>query len=135
MGKWLIFPLTIVFILSNLFIFIVAWFPSFQKNSPRLRSPVLTNYTGPIASMAIYGVAVLYWAIDLSVLPALGYSMEVKDPELISTGNRLEVILTYTRTITGPAERFLAIFTPARSLLDSLWESWGYNTYDPDNGN
>lgn len=46
--------------------------------------------------MAIYGVAVLYWAIDLSVLPALGYSMEVKDPELISTGNRLEVILTYT---------------------------------------
>ncbi|KAI0130316.1 amino acid permease-domain-containing protein [Xylariales sp. AK1849] len=129
MGKWLLFPLTVIFILSNLFVFVVSWFPPSYQDSLRLKTPALTNYTGPIASMSIYGAAVLYWIIDLIVLPTIGYSLEVKDPELTGTGDRLEVILTYTRTITGPAEKLLAIFAPVRSLLERLWGSWGYSTH------
>jgi hypothetical protein len=71
-GWWLLVPLTVIYIASNAFVFVLGWFPSSLQDITGETS--LPYYTGPVAAVAVMGFGVLWWAWDLHILRALGYS-------------------------------------------------------------
>lgn len=72
----MIYPLTVIYILANLFVFIVSWFPPDLQTSLLTNSPIVTSYAGPATGVLIYAVGALYWAWDLHILPAFGYHFQ-----------------------------------------------------------
>jgi hypothetical protein len=82
LGWWLLVPLTVIYILGNIFVLVVSWFPaSFQVDLGTSHS-TLSNYTGPIAGICVIGIGVLWWAWDTYIAEFFGYRFWTEeDPE------------------------------------------------------
>ena len=77
--SWTFYPLVIFYTLSNLFVFIMAWFPSgFQDALHKLKPTerVVPSLIAPILAVACFGFGVVYWAWDMYILRFLGYELE-----------------------------------------------------------
>jgi hypothetical protein len=96
---FLVFPLTVLFIVINLFVLILYWFPAQVHQQGRLTTPVVSNYVGPVVAMSIYGVAILYWLWDWVTLPNLGYRMVIVDSDVPSGDDDLDVRITFKASL------------------------------------
>jgi hypothetical protein len=76
LGLLLVYPLTVIYIVANLFVFIVSWFPADLQKPLYTNSPIITSYAGPTATVIIYAIGALYWGWDLHILRALGYDFK-----------------------------------------------------------
>ena len=75
-GLWDLVPLTVIYIVANLFIFIVNWFPASLQDSLHLSSKVVPPYAGPTVGTAVIVAGAVYWIFDRRILRLLGYTME-----------------------------------------------------------
>jgi hypothetical protein len=75
-GYWVVFPLTIIYILANLFVFVVSWFPASLQDTLHTKSRVTPSYVGPTVSMATFAAGAVYWLWDCHILRWLGYRLE-----------------------------------------------------------
>ena len=75
-GLWDLVPLTVIYIVANLFIFIVNWFPASLQDSLHLTSRVVPSYAGPTVGTAVITAGGVYWIFDRHILRLLGYKME-----------------------------------------------------------
>jgi hypothetical protein len=72
-GFWLVYPLTIIYILVNLGVFVLCWVPANLQNSFSTSSKVVPSYAGPVAGMACFGAGAIYWLWDRQILRRLLY--------------------------------------------------------------
>ena len=75
-GLKFVMPMTVIFILANLFLFIVSWFPASIQDTLHTQAPVISFYLGPTVSTACLAAGALYWFWDQHVLRLLGYRLE-----------------------------------------------------------
>ena len=75
-GKRYIFPLTIVYIIANLFVFVVIWFPSSLQNMLHTRESVVAPWVGPLVGTACFATGAAFWMWDRYGLRLLGYELE-----------------------------------------------------------
>jgi hypothetical protein len=76
LGFLVVYPLTVIYIVANIFVFIVSWFPASLKTSLHTNSRLITSYAGPTTGVIIYAAGALYWGWDLYILPILGYNFK-----------------------------------------------------------
>ncbi|KAK3356354.1 amino acid permease-domain-containing protein [Lasiosphaeria hispida] len=95
---FLVFPLALLFVLINLFVLVLYWFPPQGQRDGGIATPITSNCIGPVA-MGIFGGAVLYWVWDRLVLPRLGCRMEIEDPDVVD--DDFDVRITFKREISG----------------------------------
>lgn len=74
----MVYPLTILYILSNLFVFVVSWFPASLQNTLHTTARVVPSYVGPVVTICCFAAGAVYWLWDLHLAPALGYRREVR---------------------------------------------------------
>jgi hypothetical protein len=111
MGSWrgssayyVLYPLTVIYVVANLFVFVVAWFPPKLQDSLHTNSRIVTSYAGPTTGVLIYVAGALYWAWDTYVLPALGYKFEPLPEEQKADGTieiRFKVSRVLQRQFSG----------------------------------
>lgn len=106
-GKAMIYPLAIIYVLSNVFVFVVSWFPANLDRMFR-NQVVVSSYVGPAVVMACFGAGALYWVWDLHVLPYFGYTTDV----LQERRDGLEMHMTFERRLTGRSARIWAVIAP-----------------------
>ena len=92
---YLVYPLAVIFILSNLFVLVMYLFPAQRQNQGLASSPLVSSYVGPVISMAVYGGAILYWLWDQRILPSFGYRFDVREEDAISGEDDVDVKLTF----------------------------------------
>ena len=100
LGFWSVVPLTVIYVLANLFVFVVSWFPSDLQNALHTKSRILSGYVGPTIVMCIFGAGALYWAWDIHILPILGYRLE-RNRE-VEDGLDIHVNFTVSLEYHGP---------------------------------
>jgi hypothetical protein len=81
-GFWLVYPLTVIYILANLGVFVVSWVPANLQDSFPTASKVVPSYAGPIAGVACIGAGAICWLWDRQILRRLLYEI-VKTQEQI----------------------------------------------------
>jgi hypothetical protein len=77
LGLWALYPYTIIYILANVFVFVVSWFPSSLQDTFHTKSPVVSSFVGPTVSVSFFAAGALYWLWDRKILKRLGYRLEV----------------------------------------------------------
>lgn len=92
---WLVYPLALLFTISNIYIFALYWFPSGMQEGLRNKSPILSSRVGPITCMAIYGGAAVYWLWDRMILGTLGYEFSLTDSEISREEDSLDVEIIF----------------------------------------
>jgi hypothetical protein len=75
-GRLLVYPLCLLYVLANLFIFVVSWFPASLQNTLHTKARVVPSYVGPVVTMCCFAAGAVYWLWDLYLAPALGYRRE-----------------------------------------------------------
>jgi CHASE2 domain-containing sensor protein len=70
-GLWLVYPLTIIYILANFGVFVLSWVPANLQDAFPTQSKVVPSYAGPIAGMACFGAGAFYWLWDRQILHRL----------------------------------------------------------------
>ncbi|KAK0708714.1 amino acid permease-domain-containing protein [Lasiosphaeris hirsuta] len=105
---FLVFPLAFLFVLMNLFVLVLYWFPPRGQRDGGLATPITSNCIGPVA-MGIFGGAILYWVWDRLVLPRLGCRMEIVDLDEID--HNLDVRITFKREISGISKTIVDALT------------------------
>jgi hypothetical protein len=81
-GFWLVYPLTVIYILANLGVFVLSWVPANLQDSFPTASKVVPSYAGPIAGVACIGAGAVFWLWDRQILRRLLYET-VKTQEQI----------------------------------------------------
>jgi len=120
LGFWLVYPLTVIYIFTNLFVFVVAWFPPDLQTSLHTNSPIVTSYTGPATGVLIYAVGALYWAWDLHILPAFGYHFQKLREDVKMDGSGA-IELRFERDFTGVAWKMKGVVDRVTVWLAGKW--------------
>lgn len=76
-GRWILYPLVVIYILANLFVIVVCWLPSDEQVTLHTKGFVLPSFAGPLVGTVFFVAGAVYWVWDLHILPALGLRMEV----------------------------------------------------------
>lgn len=90
--------LVAVFVLLNLFVVVLSWWPAPALVEARRHIPSIAT---PSVATAIIFFGILYWAVFAKLLPAVGYEVSSAPDELVD-GSR---VVTYRRHKTGFARR------------------------------
>ena len=77
-GRFLVYPLTFLYVLANLFVFVVSWFPASLQNTLHTKARVVPSYVGPVVTICCFAAGAVYWLWDLHLAPALGYRREAR---------------------------------------------------------
>jgi len=117
-AKYLVYGQAVLYILSNLFIFVVSWFPASLQNTLHTKARVLPSFLGPLATMCCFAVGVLMWVWDLYIAPEFGYKVEV----LQERREGLHVHMTFRRHITGLSYKIIKTLRLKRLLKSSNTE-------------
>ncbi|OXV09351.1 hypothetical protein Egran_02879 [Elaphomyces granulatus] len=120
LGFWVIYPLTVIYILTNLFVFIVSWFPPDLHTSLLTKSPIVTSYAGPATGVLIYAVGALYWAWDLHILPAFGYHFQKLSEDVKMDGSGA-IELRFERDCKGIAHKVKDVVDRVTMWLGGKW--------------
>jgi hypothetical protein len=94
----LVFPLTTIYILANLGVFILSWFPANLQDAFPTAPKVVPSYAGPIAGMACFAAGAVCWLWDRHILSRLLYDL-VKGKEN-TTG--LDIYIYFTVCFRSP---------------------------------
>lgn len=116
-GYWLVVPLTVIYILANLFVFVVSWFPASLQDILNTKSRVTPSYVGPTVSMATFAVGAVYWFWDCHILRWLGYRLE----PLQEYRDGLVVHMAFNRHLKGFAA---SSARAARRWLQQVKDIW-----------
>ena len=76
LGLWYLFPLTGVYIVINLFVFVVDWFPASLQNTLHTEKRVVASWVGPTVGTVCFAAGAAYWFWDRHILPFFGYELE-----------------------------------------------------------
>ena len=76
LGRWYLFPLTGIYIVTNLFVFVVDWFPARLQNTLHTKARVVAPWVGPTVGTACFAAGAAYWLWDRHILRFFGYEME-----------------------------------------------------------
>ena len=76
LGLWYLLPLTVLYIVANLFVFVVDWFPASLQNTLHTKEHVVASWVGPTVGTSCFLAGAVYWLWDRHVLRFLGYEME-----------------------------------------------------------
>lgn len=76
LGLWYLFPLTGIYIVANLFVFVVDWFPASLQNTLHTKERVVASWVGPTVGTACFAAGAAYWLWDRHILHFLGYDSE-----------------------------------------------------------
>jgi hypothetical protein len=76
-GRLLVYPLAFLYVLANLFVFVVSWFPANLQNTLHTKARIVPSYVGPVVVICCFATGAVYWLWDLYLAPALGYKREV----------------------------------------------------------
>lgn len=94
------FPLAIISVLANLFVFALCWAPASLQNTLHTKSRVVPSYVGPVVSMCTFAAGALYWLWDRKIAPnCLGYKTEVLQEE------REGLVVQMTFEVSHPFDR------------------------------
>jgi len=96
LGFWALFPMGLIYVLTNLFLFTVIWFPSGLQKQLLTKSPILPSFIGPTVGLSCFVGGALYWIWDRKILKALGYRLE----PLAERQEGYEVCVFFNRLIT-----------------------------------
>lgn len=66
------YPLAILYVLTNLFVFIVSLFPASLQNTLHTKSRVVPSFVGPVVTISCFVAGVVYWLWDRHILRILG---------------------------------------------------------------
>jgi hypothetical protein len=77
-GRFLVYPLSFLYVLANLFDFVVSWFPVSLQNTLQTKPPVVPSYVGPVVTICCFAAGTVYWLWGLFLAPALGYRREAQ---------------------------------------------------------
>jgi hypothetical protein len=67
----------VLYVLSNLFVFIVSWFPASLQNTFHTKARIVPSFVGPVVAICCFAAGAVLWLWDLYIAPAMGYRMEV----------------------------------------------------------
>ena len=84
-SKWgysFIAPMALIYVITNLAVIVLSWFPVDVQQTLGTAVPVLPYFTGPIAALCLLAFGALYWCWDLHVLPFLGYTIKIVPDEV-----------------------------------------------------
>lgn len=95
-GLKTIIPLTLLFVLANLFVLILSWWPANLQNSLHIKSPILPSVAGPIVGTVFLLAGAVYWFWDLHALRGIGYTWKVEETE--PDGGKVEMLFTVGTT-------------------------------------
>ena len=90
-GRFLVYPLTFIYVLANLFVFVVSWFPASLQNTLHTKARVVSSYVGPVVTICCFAAGAVYWLWDLYLAPVLGYRREA----LQETRDGLEIHMSF----------------------------------------
>ena len=76
LGLWYLYPLIMIYIIVNLFVFVVNWSPSSLQNTLHTKERVVASWVGPCVGIACFAAGAAYWFWDRHILRWLGYEME-----------------------------------------------------------
>ena len=76
LGLWYVFPLTVIYVITNLFVFVVDWFPASLQNTLHTKERVVAPWVGPTVGTACFAAGAAYWLWDQHILRWLGYELE-----------------------------------------------------------
>jgi len=100
LGWWLLAPLTVIYVLCNVFVLVVSWFPASLGVALGTTQPTLPYYTGPVAGLCVIGFGILWWAWDTYIAQAFGYLFwTTENPAHVSQkfGSPVTLITYYVR--------------------------------------
>lgn len=117
LGLWYLFPLTGIYIVANLFVFVVDWFPASLQNTLHTKERVVASWVGPTVGTACFAAGAAYWLWDRHILHFLGYDSE----PLQERTEGLTVHITFERRLSGFAA---CVVKGAMLYLDKLKEFW-----------
>ena len=98
--KWLFYVFALIYLVSNLFVFIVSWFPGdFQQIVLSLQpnQQVVSSFVGPVIVSSCIVAGIIHWLCDLYVLPWLGYSVR----PLQESREGLNIKITFGVSVTS----------------------------------
>ncbi|KAF1998128.1 amino acid transporter [Amniculicola lignicola CBS 123094] len=97
-----IWPLALIYLAANLFVFVVSWFPPNLENRLHTNSKIVTSYAGPTTAIIIYVMAAMYWLWDIHILPRLGWHFKKLKEEIKDDGS---IRLRFDRSFEGLCEK------------------------------
>lgn len=112
---WLVYPLTVIYILVNFGVFVLSWVPANLQASFPTASKVVPSYAGPIAGVACIGAGAIYWLWDRQILRRLLY-------ETVKTQERIVGLDIYVYFKRVPTTSLGELFLPR---LETLFQTAG----------
>jgi hypothetical protein len=79
-------PLTVVYVLANIFIIVLSWYPTDMQHLLGSKAYILPSYTSPIIGTSVFAVGIIYWIWDRHFLPLIGYHFGREEEELKGGG-------------------------------------------------
>lgn len=76
LGLYYLYPLTVLYIVANVFIFAVNWIPSGLQDTLETKRRVVPSFVGPTVGTACFAAGAAYWLWDRHILKFLGYEVE-----------------------------------------------------------
>lgn len=98
LGLKLIYPLTMIYVLANLFVFVFSWFPSETFHAQR---QVVSSFLGPAVVISCVLAGAAYWFWDRHLLQLLGYRLETLQEYNEGLDVHLSFKVSLTRTVTS----------------------------------
>ena len=90
-SRLLVFPFAAIYVLFNLFVFVVSWFPARMQSTMHTEARVVPPLVGPVIVITCFGAGAIYWLWDLHIAPMLGYRTEA----LQEAHNGLDVQMSF----------------------------------------
>jgi hypothetical protein len=110
LGLKTIDPLTLLFVLVNLLVVILSWWPANLQKSLHTESPILPTIAGPIVGTVFLFTGAVYWFWDLHVLRWIGYTWKVEETE--PDGGKVEMIFTVGTTASESLDMLTDVAQP-----------------------
>lgn len=79
LGYLLLGPLIVIFILGNLLILVLSWWPANVQQTLATKALTLPSYTGPIIGTSILAAGIVHWVWDIYILPRFGYFFDASE--------------------------------------------------------
>src|SRR5436305_11251593 len=79
LGYLLLGPLLVIFILGNLLILVLCWWPANVQQTLATKALTLPSYTGPIIGTSVLAVGIVHWVWDIYILPWFGCFFSVSE--------------------------------------------------------
>ena len=128
------FALTVVYIIANLFVFVVDWFPSSLQDTLGTKERVVASWVGPTLGTACFAAGAAYWLWDRYALRWLGYELEPLRERTVGMTVHIEfhvsyqlspksfMLMTLQRHLSGFAEYLVNESKPYLAKMKDVWE-------------